>query len=438
MTSPNPWIALDVSANPVTRARELRLAREAFLQDRAPATAVRRPILESWQRSAAVGLDAMQRTAPIELAEDDAIESLAEHALGPLAGIIRRSLAELSTESEHVMAITDAEGLLLLVDGDPRARAEAAERMHFVPGARFSERAAGTNAIGTALAAEHAVQVFAAEHFCDHSQWWTCVAAPIRDPASGELLGTVNLTSRMETVHPHSLALVSASALAAEATLSARSDRSVAIDSAAQRRPAGPPTQGRAFVALGRDRATVAGEREVELSLRHSEILALLAASPDGLTAEQLALALYGDRGKPVTARVELSRLRRVLPDWVQTEPYRLVAPVESDFGVVQELLRQGRAPEAAARYRGPLLPRSEAPGIVELQRELDGWIRRAVLAGDDSETLWSWLATSSGAEDLPAWKRFLANVPFDDGRRGLAAARLERLRTIYAPAIAA
>jgi hypothetical protein len=84
------------------------------------------------------------------------------------------------------------------------------------------------------------------------------------------------------------------------------------------------------------------------------------------------------------------------------------------------------------------VLPRSEAPGIVELQRELDGWIRRAVLAGDDSETLWNWLATSSGAEDLPAWKRFLASVPFEDGRSSLAAARLERLRTIYAPAIAA
>jgi len=191
--------------------------------------------------------------------------------------------------------------------------------------------------------------------------------------------------------------------------------------------------------ALGRDRAAVRVEgRELALSQRHSEILVLLAARPEGLTAEQLALALYGDRGKPVTARVELSRLRRVLPDWLQTEPYRLAAPVESDFGVVQEHLRQGRAPEAAARYPGPLLPRSEAPGIVELQRELDGWIRRAVLAGDDSDALWSWLATSSGAEDLPAWKRFLASVPFDDGRRGLAAVRLERLREIYAPAIAA
>ena len=438
MTLPSPWIALDVSANPAARARELRLAREAFLQGE-PLTAVRGPILESWRRSAAEGLDAMHHTAPIELAEDDAIASLAEHALGPLVGIIRRSLAELSTEAEHVMAITDAGGLLLLVEGDPVARAEVAEQMHFVPGARFSERAAGTNAIGTALAAEHAVQVFAAEHFCAHSHWWTCVAAPIRDPESGELLGVVNLTSRMETVHPHSLALVSASALAAEATLSARRDRSVAVESGARPRPDGPPSQRRELAVLGRDRAAViAGDFEVALSLRHSEILALLAARPDGLTAEQLALALYGDRGKPVTVRVELSRLRRVLPDWVDTEPYRLIAPVESDFVVVQELLRQGRAPEAAARYRGPLLLRSEAPGIVELQRELDGWIRRTVLAGNDPETLWSWLATSSGAEDLPAWKRFLASVPFEDGRRGLAAARLERLRTIYAPAIAA
>lgn len=32
----------------------------------------------------------------------------------------------------------------------------------------------------------------------------------------------------------------------------------------------------------------------------------------------------------------------------------------------------------------------------------------------------------------MQAWKRFLSSVPHEDGRRGLAAARLERLRSLF------
>jgi hypothetical protein len=49
-------------------------------------------------------------------------------------------------------------------------------------------------------------------------------------------------------------------------------------------------------------------------------------------------------------------------------------------------------------------------------------------------EAMWSWLTTPSGHEDLQTWKRLLANLPAEDGRRGLAAARLERLRPLLAP----
>ena len=79
----------------------------------------------------------------------------------------------------------------------------------------------------------------------------------------------------------------------------------------------------------------------------------LLAEHPAGLTAEQLAVALYGDRAKPVSARAEVSRLRTFLGTRIGTEPYRLEPPVESDIGALRRLLRQGRPdplPEAAQR----------------------------------------------------------------------------------------
>ena len=70
---------------------------------------------------------------------------------------------------------------------------------------------------------------------------------------------------------------------------------------------------------------------------------------------------------------------------------------------------------------------------MIELRRELEGWLRRALLGGEDVEALWSYMTTPFGADDLQVWRRFLANSPHGDGRRGLAAPRLERLRATYA-----
>jgi hypothetical protein len=52
----------------------------------------------------------------------------------------------------------------------------------------------------------------------------------------------------------------------------------------------------------------------------------------------------------------------------------------------------------------------------------------------EDREALWAWLQTGSGQDDLPAWKRFLSDLPFEDPRRALAASRLVQLRNSLAP----
>lgn len=191
---------------------------------------------------------------------------------------------------------------------------------------------------------------------------------------------------------------------------------------------------------LGRDRAVVGleGHRALTLSRRQSEVLVLLGASTSGLSGEQLAIALYGDEGNPLSARAEVSRLRRAVGKSILAEPYRLQAGVDCDIGQLRLLLCDGRTAAALDAYRGPLLPRSDAPGVVALRNEIDDWVRRAVLTSDDLEVLWRWLSTPSGEGDVQAWRRFLANVSADDGRRCLAATRLQRLRDgagVYGPA---
>lgn len=117
---------------------------------------------------------------------------------------------------------------------------------------------------------------------------------------------------------------------------------------------------------LGRATPLVCLEgREVPLSLRRAEILALLALHPSGLTAEQLAGLLYGDAASPVTVRAEVHRLRTQLgPHVITRRPYRLAATVDADFLHVRRLLRTRDMPAAASAYTGPLLPGSCSPAI--------------------------------------------------------------------------
>jgi hypothetical protein len=185
---------------------------------------------------------------------------------------------------------------------------------------------------------------------------------------------------------------------------------------------------------LGRDRALVEQNGgTVTLTRRLTEVIALLASRPTGMSSEELAADLYGDGGRPGAARVDVYRLRKVLGGAIETDPYCLAIDVESDIARIRGLLDRGAVAEAAAHYEGPLLPHSEAPGIVRDRDALDAWLRNAVMTADDNEALWAWVQCPSGCDDLPAWKRLLAGLDFRDPRRSLAAAQVGLLRAAYA-----
>ena len=78
--------------------------------------------------------------------------------------VIRRLLVEDAEADRMIVAVTDAGGRMLWVEGDARLRSRAAG-MNFVEGARWAEDVAGTNAPGTALAVDHAVQIYGSEHY---------------------------------------------------------------------------------------------------------------------------------------------------------------------------------------------------------------------------------------------------------------------------------
>ncbi|HEV7493475.1 GAF domain-containing protein [Baekduia sp.] len=225
--SRSPWVAVDATTIPAKRARELRDAWEDFVGGRpaqesedAGTPPLRGPIADSWLRSRDAGVDPTGRqAAPSVLELQGARARWDAHPLAAAAPLIAQCMAEASVEADQLLVISDADGMLLRIHGDAQLRSRAADDMNFVEGALWSESGAGTNAVGTALAAEHAVQVFAAEHFTEPVQRWTCAAAPITDPDTGRLLGVIDLTGDISSVHPHSLSVVVATARAVEELL---------------------------------------------------------------------------------------------------------------------------------------------------------------------------------------------------------------------------
>lgn len=180
---------------------------------------------------------------------------------------------------------------------------------------------------------------------------------------------------------------------------------------------------------LGAERPlAVLGGRELRLTQRHADMLVLLALTPSGLSAEQLATGVYGERGNPVTARAEIHRLRAQLgATAVRSNPYRLHAEVDADFLSVRTDLRAGRVREAAVGYRGELLPCSEAPAVVELREMLFGTLRRAALDARDTDAMGALAETAAGGADLELTEALAATLPRSDPRRAAAVARLQR-----------
>ncbi|MFC3575181.1 GAF domain-containing protein [Streptomyces yaanensis] len=396
----DPWVALEPGADPAELARELRRAHETFTAAGTVPRRVRTVVADSWRRSARAGVGP-DGTARVELTDGDLGSYRAEHPLARVMPLVRELLGPFAADGEHLLAVCDAQGRLLWVEGHAATRRRA-DRMNFVPGAHWAESAMGTNAPGTAVAVDRPVQVFAAEHFSRRVQPWTCAAAPVHDPRTGRVLGALDITGGNGLAHPHSLGFVQAVARAAESHLALLAPVETAADSLE-------------LTALGRDEARLlAGGRKIRLSRRHSEILVLLARHPEGLTGDELLCALYEDESvTPVTLRAELARLRRILgPGLLASRPYRLTAAVASDVVVVERRLESGAIAAAATAYTGPLLPGSQAPAVARLRRRLADGLRTALIARRDPDLLADWAHAPWGEDDLDVWRALAAVRP--------------------------
>nr|WP_245958623.1 GAF domain-containing protein [Microbacterium bovistercoris] len=437
----SPWsssrdISAEASRLMIERAHEELLA--GNLDDRR-LQQVRPLVRESWERAwrGRVGPEGL----PLLDFDAEALEHYrAAHPLAATMDLIRGLLLPGAPEDSGVIvAVGDHAGRLLWVEGDVNQRLLSGD-MGFVEGANWSESSVGTSAPGTAIALGQSVQIHQAEHYNRLVQPWSCTAAPVFDPETRRILGVIDVTGSAEVATPQARMLVDATARAVESELLvARLRERAEQPHRRTTRPARETTPTRCVLqVLGRDRALLAAvadreERVIELSARHAEILLMLAVHRQGLSADRLAELVYGEGSSAETLRPEMVRLRKVLerlsPDLVpQSRPYRLPIVLETDAQNVLSLLDRGAHRVALSAYRGPVLPDSDAPGVVDLREGLRGTLRETMLSEASIDVLLAFADIPEGAEDAEVLRLGLEMLPARSPRRAGLVSRLEKL----------
>ena len=405
----------------VTRAGEhVARAHEQFVsRGRIASPQVRAIVAESWRRSLARGVDPAAAAAPVVLTDDELSHARESVRFAATLPMIRSLLTDAAVEAGHLVALGDADGRLLWVDGDRQLLTQA-ERMGFNEGALWSEAAAGTNAPGTALAIDQAVQIHTHEHFVGAVQHWSCTAVPIHDPATGDVIGVIDVTGGEHVASAIALAMVRSTVVAVEQSMLAL--------------PQPRTAETARLEVLGRDRAMLhALGTSRQLSRRHSELLLLLAVNPGGLSGDHLALLLREEDVSPVTVRAEMTRLRRIVgAGMVQSRPYRLTSELRTDVGEVLAAVDQGDISGALRAYRGPVLPSSQSPAVAELRGEVRARLRRAALAGSDPNVLLSFATHEDGRDDLDVLRAALRALPTDSPKRLGVLARIDRVNALF------
>ncbi|WP_433628260.1 GAF domain-containing protein [Nocardia sp. CA-120079] len=399
-------------------------------------------VLESWLRSVRGGVDPMDPLDGRGLRGADLQRYRDAHPIAALMPLIDKLLVQDTARTGLIVAVADQFGRVLWVHGNPD-QIDAAAEIGLRAGDDLSERRIGTNAVGLVVRTGRAAWIHGPEHFLHRMHQITGAAAPVHDP-DGRLVGVLMIAGGVRVAKPEILALVKATSTAAEMDLLLTAMRAGQRGAVSSTGDIAAARMGLDVLGLGQPLLSVAGDR-VPLSQRHAEILLLLAEHPEGLGADHLALLLDDTDLDNGTIRAAMSRLRAVVgPNVFGSRPYRLRVHIATDIEALRAALDSGDVDTALRLYAGPVLPRSTAPGIIDIRDELRVRLRAAVLGSADAAVLRRWTACAEGRDDAAAWVVYRATVDRDsplyaqieakirvlDRRLGADATRMQRSRS--------
>ena len=147
-------LAVPPGADPRQLSRQLGELHDSFVSSGAVDPALRPMVSESWRRSVRSGVDPERSLARLPLDDARLADARTTHPLAVGMPVIRRLLVDEAAEAGLLVAVSDAAGQLLWVEGDPVLRARA-ENIHFLPGADWSEQSAGTTSTNGIPSAGH-------------------------------------------------------------------------------------------------------------------------------------------------------------------------------------------------------------------------------------------------------------------------------------------
>jgi hypothetical protein len=176
-----------MSANGVVLA-----AWERFVRGEDEVPGVRPMVAVSWQRCREqYRVDPLLAQAPVALAKPD---RTAEHdgvlvELGFRAAAVAHEVSNLG----GVVTVADATGRIVTQWGDQATLARAAVA-NLAPWFSWSEGAAGTNGMGTALEEHGPVPIRGPEHWCQAFHHWACAGIAVRDVVTREPIAVLNIS----------------------------------------------------------------------------------------------------------------------------------------------------------------------------------------------------------------------------------------------------
>ena len=109
-------------------------------------------------------------------------------------------------DAETAVLLTDTDGVIIHMVASPEFSAELGP-LGLRAGGLWSEAAAGTNGMGTCLAAAGPVSVRRNDHFFTQFTELTCSAVPVYEP-SGKIAAVLDVTSRSSLMQQHLLVLL--------------------------------------------------------------------------------------------------------------------------------------------------------------------------------------------------------------------------------------
>lgn len=218
-------------------------------------------VARSWQRSLHAGLSPIGRLDCTDNLSGTPLQRLRQHNHDLLSHSepVMEYLFEQVRESQSMVILSDAQGVLMHTLGDLQFLTKA-ERVALMCGASWAENQRGTNAIGTALAEVHEVEIHGGEHYLERNGFLTCAASPILS-AQGQLMGILDLSGDQRSRHPHTLGLVNTAARMIENSLLLASCRhQLLVQLHARAEGLGSVAQG--LLAFGEDGWLVGANRQ--------------------------------------------------------------------------------------------------------------------------------------------------------------------------------